>query len=129
MENGSPGSPVTLRPMIAIAIPEYKQFQKGYGKVRSPDSLISHACIRMDDGAFVSKRRSESRLARQQGESVSSFGKDKPGYSRIDWWPAPFHPTDHHGPMWWKVYRWNDTKKALVSSSAWFKLEPSEIVK
>lgn len=41
--------------------------------------------------------------------------------------PIRFTPEDHHGPMWWKLYRWNDTQKALVAASDWFKLEPDEI--
>jgi len=40
-----------------------------------------------------------------------------------------FTATDHYGPTWWKLYRWNDTKKALLSNSDWFKIEASEIVK
>jgi len=37
--------------------------------------------------------------------------------------PIRFSPTDHYGTSWWKIYRWNDSKKALVSFSDWFKIE------
>jgi len=37
--------------------------------------------------------------------------------------PIRFSPTDHYGDSWWKVYRWNDSKKALVPFKDWFKIE------
>jgi len=43
--------------------------------------------------------------------------------------PIQFTPTDHHGPSWWRVYRWNAEKKALVPAMNWFKIEPKEIAK
>jgi branched-chain amino acid transport system substrate-binding protein len=43
--------------------------------------------------------------------------------------PIRFTPTDHFGPSWWKVYRWNAAKKALVSAIDWFKIEPKVIAK
>lgn len=41
--------------------------------------------------------------------------------------PIRFTPTDHYGPTWWKVSRWNDSKKALVPIMDWFKIEPGDI--
>jgi branched-chain amino acid transport system substrate-binding protein len=43
--------------------------------------------------------------------------------------PIRFTPTDHYGPTWWKVSRWNATKKALVPVTGWVKIEPSEIAR
>jgi len=43
--------------------------------------------------------------------------------------PIRFTPTDHHGPSWWRVYRWNAAKKALVPATDWFKIDPKMIAK
>ena len=43
--------------------------------------------------------------------------------------PIRFTPTDHHGPSWWKVYRWDSAKKALVPAMDWFKIDPKMIAK
>ena len=41
--------------------------------------------------------------------------------------PIKFTPTDHYGPAWFKLYRWNDTKKALVPKGEWYKVEISDL--
>jgi len=37
--------------------------------------------------------------------------------------PIRFTPEDHYGPTWWKAYRWNDKKKALVATGGWFEVK------
>ena len=41
--------------------------------------------------------------------------------------PIRFTPTDHYGNTWWKAYRWNAKKKALVPIMDWFEIEPAQI--
>ena len=43
--------------------------------------------------------------------------------------PIRFSPTDHYGPTWWKAYRWNASKKALVPIMDWFEIDSEKIAK
>ena len=41
--------------------------------------------------------------------------------------PIRFTPENHYGPTWWKAYRWNEDKKALVSSTDWFEVKTESL--
>jgi branched-chain amino acid transport system substrate-binding protein len=43
--------------------------------------------------------------------------------------PIRFTPTDHYGPTWWKVYRWNPEQKALEPVMDWFRIDAEKIAK
>ncbi len=43
--------------------------------------------------------------------------------------PIIFTPKDHHGPSWWKVYRWNAAKQSSVPAKDWFKVEVEGVAK
>ena len=40
-----------------------------------------------------------------------------------------FSPTDHYGPAWAKLYRWDPSKKKLVTVVDWLEVNPREISK
>ena len=43
--------------------------------------------------------------------------------------PIRYTPNDHFGPSWWKAYRWNASKQALVPIMKWFKVDSHQIAK
>lgn len=43
--------------------------------------------------------------------------------------PIRFTPTDHYGDTWWKAYRWDASKKALVPVMDWFMIDADKVAK
>jgi branched-chain amino acid transport system substrate-binding protein len=43
--------------------------------------------------------------------------------------PIIFTSKDHHGPSWFKVYRWNANKKGSMPAKDWFKVETEGVAK
>jgi branched-chain amino acid transport system substrate-binding protein len=111
------------------AIPEYGNIKKAMAKFGHQIPLSA-----MHASGWTMGRLCEAALAKAGWPAtganlIAALEKTNLDARGLTGGPLRFTSTDHHGPSWWRLYRWNDKKKALVSSSAWFKLETSEIVK
>lgn len=111
------------------SIPEYKSLKKAMDKFGHQIPLSAMHASGWTIARVVEAALSKAGWPGTRANLLAALEKTNLDARGLTGGPIRFTHTDHHGPMWWKVYRWNDTKKALVSTSAWFKLEPSEIVR
>ena len=110
-------------------LPEMKKIKKAMGKFGHKFPLSSRHC-----NGWTIARVIEAALIKvgwpcTRSDLISALEKTDLDTRGLTGGPIRFTPTDHHGPSWWKAYRWNATKKALVPIMDWFKIEVKELKK
>ncbi len=110
-------------------IPEYDRIRAAMKKFGHEYPLSARHAQGWTMGRLIEQALIKAGWPCTREKLISALEKTELDTKGLSGGPIRFTPTDHYGPTWWKCYRWNATKKALVPVVDWFKIEPSEIAK
>jgi branched-chain amino acid transport system substrate-binding protein len=110
-------------------LPEIREIKKAMDKFGHQYPLSSRHCHGWTIGRLIESALSKAGWPCSRSDLINALEKTNLDTRGITGGPIRFSPTDHYGPSWWKAYRWNSTKKALVPAMDWFPIEAKDIAK
>jgi branched-chain amino acid transport system substrate-binding protein len=109
-------------------VPELREIKKAMDKYGHQFPLSAEHANGWTMGRLMEAGLKKAGWPCSRANLVSALEKTELDTLGLSGGPIRFTSTDHQGPAWFKLYRWNDAKKALVPVGNWFKVE-SEWVK
>lgn len=110
-------------------IPEFDRIRDAMKKFGHQYPLSARHAQGWTMGRIIEQALSKAGWPCTREDVISALEKTNLDTKGLTGGPIRFTPTDHYGPTWWKAYRWNASKKALVPVMDWFKVEAAEIAK
>jgi branched-chain amino acid transport system substrate-binding protein len=110
-------------------IPEYDRIREAMKKFGHQYPLSARHAQGWTMGRLIEQALKKAGWPCTRAKVIAALEQTNLDTKGLSGGPIRFTPTDHYGPTWWKVSRWNATKKALVPVTGWVKIEPSEIAR
>ncbi len=110
------------------AVPELKEIKKAMDKYGHQFPLAAEHAAGWTMGRWMEAALKTAGWPCTRAKLISALEKTNLDTRGLSGGPIRFTPTDHLGPTWFKLYRWNDAKKALVPVGNWFKIEPEAVI-
>lgn len=109
--------------------PEIKNIKEAMDKFGHQFPLSSRHCHGWTIGRLMEQALSRAGWPCTRADLIAALEKTDLDTKGLTGGPIKFTPTDHYGPTWWKAYRWDAKKKALVPVMDWFQIEAATIEK
>ena len=110
-------------------IPEYDRIREAMKKFGHQYPLAARHAQGWTMGRLIEKALIKAGWPCTREKVISALEHTELDTKGLSGGPIRFTPTDHYGPTWWKVSRWNAAKQALVPVMDWFKIETSDIAR
>jgi branched-chain amino acid transport system substrate-binding protein len=110
-------------------LPEMGRIKEAMRKYSHQYPLSSRTCHGWTIGRLMEQALTKAGWPCNRSNLITALEKTNLDTRGLNGGPILFTPTDHYGPTWWRAYRWNAAKKALVPATDWFKIEAKEIPK
>lgn len=107
--------------------PEIKNIKDAMKKFGHQFPLSSRHCHGWTIGRLMEQALTKAGWPCTRAGLIAALEKTDLDTKGLTGGPIKFTPTDHYGPTWWKAYRWNASKKALVTAVDWFPIDPATI--
>lgn len=108
-------------------VPEYSRIKGAMKKFGSQFDLSAEHAAGWTMGLLCEAALGKVGQPGTRGEMVAALENMNLDTRGLTGGPIRFSPTDHNGPMWWKLYRWNDSKHALVSAGDWLEIDSKDV--
>ena len=108
-------------------VPELKEIKKAMDKYGHQFPLSAEHAAGWTMGMLMESALKTAGWPCTRANLISALEKTNLDTRGLSGGPIRFTPTDHLGPTWFKLYRWQDAKKALVPVGNWFKIEPESV--
>jgi len=103
-------------------LPEYEKIREAMKKFGHQYPLSAHHAQGWTIGRIVEQALKIAGWPCDREKLLSALEKINLDTNGLTGGPIKYSPTDHSGPTFWKLYRWNDGKKALVPVGDWFEV-------
>lgn len=110
-------------------LPEMKKIKHAMEKFGHQFPLSSRHCHGWTIGRLIEQALIKAGWPCSRSDLIAALEKTDLDTRGLTGGPIRFTPTDHYGPTWWKAYRWNAVKKALVPAMDWFQIKGDMIEK
>ena len=110
-------------------IPEYDRIREAMKKFGHQYPLSARHAQGWTMGRLIAQALMKAGWPCTREKVISALEKTDLDTKGLTGGPIRFTPTDHYGPTWWKVYRWNAAQNALVPILDWFKIDSGKIAR
>ena len=104
-----------------------KNIEKAMNKFGHQYPLSARTCHGWTMGRLMEQALTKAGWPCSRADLIAALEKTDLDTLGLTGGPIQFTPTDHYGPTWWRAYRWNAAKKALLPVMDWFKIETKTI--
>ncbi|MBW1706880.1 MAG: ABC transporter substrate-binding protein [Deltaproteobacteria bacterium] len=108
-------------------LPEMKRISEAMKKFGHQYPLSARTCHGWTMGRLLEQALMKAGWPCSRAGLIAALEKADLDTKGLTGGPIQFTPTDHYGPTWWRAYRWNASKKALVPAMDWFKIEAKTV--
>ncbi len=110
-------------------LPEMRNIREAMKKYGHKNPFSARTCHGWTIGRLMEQALTKAGWPCNRSNLTAALEKTNLDTRGLNGGPIIFTPTDHFGPTWWKAYRWNSAKKALVPAIEWFKIEAKEVAR
>lgn len=110
-------------------LPEMKKIEEAMKKFGHQYPFSARLCQGWTMGRVMEQALQRAGWPCSRTDLIAALEKTDLDTRGLTGGPMRFTPTNHYGPNWWRAYRWDYDKKALVPAVDWFEAKDRPVEK